>query len=49
LRSNNATHGIIQVIVDIEKGAKPSEVEVYYARTLEYDRLIDRWFLFVLK
>lgn len=29
------------MIVDIEKGAKPSEVEVYYARTLEYDRLID--------
>ena len=38
LRTNNASHGIIEVFVDIEKGLKPSEVDVYYARTLEYNR-----------
>lgn len=34
LMPNNSTHGIIQVMVDIQNGLKPSQVEVYFAKTL---------------
>ena len=37
-RPNNATHGVIMAVVDILNGLKPSEVKVYYAKTLNNKR-----------
>lgn len=39
-RPNNSTHGIISVTVDIANGLKPSDVELYFAKTLETNRLV---------
>ena len=32
--STNSTHGMITATVDIANGLKPSDVEVYFAKTL---------------
>jgi hypothetical protein len=37
-RNNNATHGIIDAVVDIKNGLKPTDVKVYYAKTLNSKR-----------
>lgn len=47
LITNNSTHGIITVFVDIKNGLKPSEVDVYYASTLTNKRLLS-FILYVL-
>ena len=39
-RSFNATHGIIDAIVDIKNGLVPFDVRVFYAKTLDNKRLI---------
>ncbi|CAF0918037.1 unnamed protein product [Brachionus calyciflorus] len=37
-RNNNATHGVLKAYVDLKTGRKPSDVKVYYARTLDKKR-----------
>ena len=37
-RATNATHGVMRAFVDLTTGRKPSEVKVYFARTLDNKR-----------
>ena len=37
-RPNNITHGITEAVVDIINGPAPSEVKIFYAKTLPDNR-----------